>query len=88
MSYSQTPHIYDDTFNFKLENYIVPDEIEANTQKRKKGETLFFFPFNHKAKSKEDAYKEIEEKLEHLFQRGFISYQPAKDSLVVLQKEW
>src|SRR5690606_16577066 len=67
-AYSLTPHIYDDAFNFKLENYIVPTEIPANTQRRKQGETLFYFPFNHTAKSKEDAYAEIEEKLESLFQ--------------------
>ncbi|MCB0538095.1 MAG: hypothetical protein KDE33_11290 [Bacteroidetes bacterium] len=67
-AYSLTPHIYDDAFNFKLENYIVPTEIPANTQRRKQGETLFYFPFNHTAKSKEDAYTEIEEKLESLFQ--------------------
>lgn len=67
-AYSLTPHIYDDAFNFKLENYIVPTGIPANTQRRKQGETLFYFPFNHTAKSKEDAHAEIEEKLESLFQ--------------------
>lgn len=67
-AYSLTPHIFDDAFNFKLENYIVPTEISANTQRRKQGETLFYFPFNHKAKSKDEAYAEIEEKLESLFQ--------------------
>ncbi|MCG7856693.1 AAA domain-containing protein [Flavihumibacter sediminis] len=67
-AYSLTPHIYDDAFNFKLENYIVPTEIPANIQRRKYGETLFYFPFNHAAKLKEDAYTEIEEKLESLFQ--------------------
>ncbi|GAB3910637.1 DEAD/DEAH box helicase [Mucilaginibacter boryungensis] len=67
-AYSLTPHIYDDSFNFKLENYIVPVEIAPNAERRKQGETLFYFPFNHKAKTKEDAYSEIEEKLESLFQ--------------------
>jgi len=67
-AYSSMPQIYDDNFNFKLENYIVPHYIDANNQKRKKGETLFYFPFNLKTKSAEEAYNEIEEKLESLFQ--------------------
>jgi hypothetical protein len=67
-AYSLTPHIYDDNFNFKLENYIVPSEIAANNQRRKKGETLFYFPFNQSTKSKVDAYSEIEDKLNSLFQ--------------------
>ncbi len=67
-AYSATPHIYDDNFNFKLENYIVPNAIENSNPRRKKGETLFYFPFNLKTKSKEEAFTEIEEKLESLFQ--------------------
>ncbi|MFZ6024536.1 MAG: DEAD/DEAH box helicase [Bacteroidota bacterium] len=67
-AYSATPHIYDDNFNFKLENYIVPNAIDNSNPRRKKGETLFYFPFNLKTKSKEEAYTEIEEKLESLFQ--------------------
>ncbi len=67
-AYSSTPEIYDDNFNFKLENYIIPIEIEPILENRRKGETLFYFPFNHDAKSKEDAYFEIEEKLMSIFQ--------------------
>jgi len=67
-AYSATPHIYDDNFNFKLENYIVPKAIENSNPRRKKGETLFYFPFNLSTKSKEEAYTEIEEKLESLSQ--------------------
>ncbi|MDV3492469.1 hypothetical protein BAS06_06875 [Elizabethkingia miricola] len=67
-AYSDTPHIYDDSFTFKLENYIVPIEITPNGEERDNGETLFFFPFNHKSKNPEDAYKEIETKLDNLFQ--------------------
>lgn len=67
-AYSLTPHIYDDNFNFKLENYIVPTEIEPNNQIRNKGETLFYFPFNLIAKPEKQAYAEIEKKLESLFQ--------------------
>lgn len=67
-AYSDTPHIYDDRFTFKLENYIVPVEIRSNGEDRANGETLFFFPFNHKSKSPEEACKEIETKLDNLFQ--------------------
>lgn len=67
-AYSLTPHIYDDTFNFKLENYIVPNEIQSLNGKRASGETLFFFPFNQISKSPEEAYTEIEDKLDSLFQ--------------------
>lgn len=67
-AYSNTPHIYDDNFNFKLENYIVPVALTSNGEERNKGETLFYFPFNHNTKSAEEAYDEIETKLENLFQ--------------------
>ena len=67
-AYSFTPHIYDDTFNFQLENYIVPIEVTPLSGRRKKGETLFYFPFNHPTKNKLDAYREIENKLDSLFQ--------------------
>lgn len=66
-AYSMTPHIYDGEFNFKLEHYIVPTQLEPNAL-RSEGETLFYFPFNHPSKSKEDAYREIEDKLDSLFQ--------------------
>ena len=67
-AYTMSPHIYDDNFNFKLENYIVPKEIEPLNGQRALGETIFYFPFNHSSKSPEDAYTEIEDKLDSLFQ--------------------
>ena len=67
-AYSMSPHIYDDNFNFKLENYIVPNEIESLNGQRAADETVFYFPFNHISKSPEDAYTEIEDKLDSLFQ--------------------
>lgn len=67
-AYSATPHIYDDNFNFKLENFIVPIALETKSQNREPGETLFYFPFNHKTKKATDAYNEIEEKLKSLYQ--------------------
>lgn len=67
-AYSHTPHIYDESFNFRLKNFIVPEEISPNLDKAGKGETVFYFPFNHPEKGVEEAYHEIEEKLDNLFQ--------------------
>lgn len=64
-AYSATPHIYDDPFNFRLEDYIVPHAIES-TVKRKDGETLFYFPFNRPSKSPDIAYTEIQQELKNL----------------------
>ena len=65
-AYTSTPEIYDDNFSFRLENYLIPVKIEANKYDRKKGETLFFFPFNNKDKPAERAYSEIVNKLKSL----------------------
>lgn len=43
--YTTTPEIYDDIFKFKIENYIIPTLLEYDRPERKKGETLFVFPF-------------------------------------------
>ena len=64
--YTATPKIYDDKFNFIIENYIVPDFIEPTDYPRKPGETLFYLPFNNPNKTKEKAYDEILEKLKKL----------------------
>ena len=60
--YTETPIIYTDTFKFKIENYIVPELISYDSEYREKGETLFEIPF----KDPEKAYKEIQNKLQHL----------------------
>jgi hypothetical protein len=60
--YTDTPEIYDDYFNFKIENYIVPTLIEQEHSLRKEGETLFVFPFKDKQKS----YEEISERISNM----------------------
>lgn len=60
--YTDTPEIYDDYFNFKIENYIVPTLIEQEHPLRKEGETLFVFPFKDKQKS----YEEISERISNM----------------------
>lgn len=43
--YTTEPHIYDDTFWFKIEQFIVPTLLEEDFPGRKNGETIFVFPF-------------------------------------------
>lgn len=44
--YTDTPHIYDDNFWFKIERLVVPHLLESDLNGRKKGDTAFYFPFN------------------------------------------
>ncbi|MCQ2771499.1 MAG: hypothetical protein MJ236_06875, partial [Clostridia bacterium] len=60
--YTNVPHIYDDKFWFKIENYIIPTALTSDFEDRKKGETVFVFPFF----APQDAYKEITERLKTL----------------------
>lgn len=65
-AYTANPEIYDDLFSFRLDNFIVPVNIPNNRRDRNKGETLFYFPFNHHTKRNVVAYAEVEEKLKSL----------------------
>lgn len=63
--YTDTPEIYDDTFCFKIENYIIPTLIDENPNLgRKFGETLFVFRFQEKKKEK--AFNEILHRLKSM----------------------
>lgn len=64
--YTQTPHIYDPNFRFKIERFIVPHMLDADLEPRKSSETVFFFPFDHKTKQPQESYDEILEKLKAL----------------------
>jgi hypothetical protein len=64
--YTQTPHIYDPQIRFKIERFIVPHMIDADLDWRKPAETVFFFPFDHKAKMPQESHDEILEKLKAL----------------------
>ena len=57
--YTKLPHIYDDNFCFKIENYIVPTLVSTDFEGRKKGETVFVFPFDTPVA----AFKEISKRL-------------------------
>lgn len=64
--YTETPHIYDPIFRFKIERFIVPQMLNADLDWRQSSETVFFFPFNHKTKGPQESHDEILEKLKAL----------------------
>ncbi len=64
--YSNTPHIYDPNFKFKIERFIVPKQLDQDNNTRQANETLFYFPFDLTSKSKEEAANDILQKLKSL----------------------
>lgn len=72
--YTETPHIYDPNFQFKISKFIVPIELEKDLENRKKDETIFYFPFDKTdtdengilKMSPKKAYEDILEKLKKL----------------------
>ena len=62
--YTDTPEIYDDTYCFKIENYIVPILLDRDNPSRKPGETMFVFQF--KEQNIKQAYDHIKRRLENL----------------------
>lgn len=64
--YTETPHIYDPNFQFKIERFIIPVKLENDLSDRQKDETIFYFPFNKAEMPAEKAYSDILEKLKKL----------------------
>jgi len=72
--YTETPHIYDPNFQFKISKFIVPIKLDRDLTDRQKDETIFYFPFDKKETdengnlkmSKEQGYSDILEKLKKL----------------------
>ena len=64
--YTQTPHIYDTNFMFKIERFIVPMMLNDDFPGRRLDETLFVFPFDHQERNADEAYRDISDKLRHL----------------------
>jgi len=64
--YTETPHIYDPNFKFKIERFIVPKLLQDDLDVRQKDETVFYFPFNKPEMPAETAYSDILEKLKRL----------------------
>ncbi|MCE5204478.1 MAG: AAA domain-containing protein [Porphyromonadaceae bacterium] len=65
-TYTDTPHIFDKKFQFKIERFIVPVLLDNDLPNRKEDETTFFFPFDKSDMPKKRAYEEILVKLKRL----------------------
>ena len=64
--YTETPHIYDPNFQFKIERFIIPVKLENDLHDRQKNETVFYFPFNKIEMSAKNAFIDILSKLENI----------------------
>ena len=64
--YTDTPHIYDKNFRFKIEKYIVPVKLDKDLSCRQENETVFYFPFNKAEMPAVKAYSDIVERLKSL----------------------
>ncbi len=64
--YTNNPTIYEPVYKFRIDDLIVPVQIDNDFPGRKEGETVFEFPFNLKEKSKEKCFEEISYKLRNL----------------------
>jgi hypothetical protein len=64
--YTDTPHIYDPNFRFKIERFIVPQLLENDWQNRETDGTVFYFPFDKKEMPAARAYDDILDKLKCL----------------------
>lgn len=60
--YTDRPEIYDDTFRFRIDDYIIPTLLDHDHAGRAEGETLFVFPF----KQGQRCYEDITGRLEGL----------------------
>ena len=63
-TYTDSPHIYDDKFWFKIENFIIPSLLTEDHPKRNPGETLFYFPFKKEEPTK--CFTEISRRIKDL----------------------
>lgn len=61
-AFTETPHIYCDTINFKIEKLLLPTEIEQ-LKDRKSGWTEFHFPFDSPKISADEARQKIKQGL-------------------------
>ncbi len=62
--YTETPHIWSPTFSFRIEDFVLPNEIESKSELGNK--TRFEFPFNNPKKMPKDAYVESKAGLNEL----------------------
>lgn len=60
--YTETPHIYDPTFQFSISKFIVPIRLENDLSERQINETVFYFPFDKQETDENDNLKMPPEK--------------------------
>lgn len=72
--YTDTPHIYDNNFQFRIERFIVPQLLENDLNERN-NKTVFYFPFDKKEMPADKAFEDILGKLKSLsYPTLFLSY--------------
>lgn len=64
--YTSNPEIYDPSFRFRIEHFIVPKLLNCDFPGRRENETLFVFPFDHPERTENVAYEDISNKLRNL----------------------
>lgn len=65
--YTSTPHVYNPPFNFKIEEFMIPQLIEKDLSLLYEDETTaFWLPFDKIDKDKNEAFKEISDKISNL----------------------
>ncbi|MDR1080860.1 MAG: AAA family ATPase [Deltaproteobacteria bacterium] len=64
--YTSSPRIYDPNFFFRIDRFIVPILIDDDYPGRLEGETVFELPFDRKARTLEQAFNHIADKLRTL----------------------
>ena len=64
--YTDTPHIYDKDYKFRIERFVVPHLLDEDFPGRNPEETLFVFPFDKLDKTPESSYEDISSKLRNL----------------------
>ncbi|TWU41888.1 sacsin N-terminal ATP-binding-like domain-containing protein [Novipirellula artificiosorum] len=63
-AYTDSPEIYSPTFCFQIDQLVLPSELPSDSSLGKT--TRFEFPFNSSKKSPQDAYDEIQTRLDEL----------------------
>lgn len=64
--YTDTPHIYDKDYKFRIERFVVPHLLDEDFPGRNPEETLFVFPFDKLDKTSKSSYEDISSKLRNL----------------------
>ncbi len=69
-AFTSSPEIHSGKEHFRIERYIRPCAVEA--RQLADGETLFIFPFDHKAESSEDTFNLLKNRFNSLSERTLL----------------